>query len=305
MAYCFTSHETVSEGVKRIALEQLDKAIEQLQLPIKNWDEAIHDVRVSCKKLRALLRLALGNKNDPVRTHEKAYFRDAGKRLSDVRDTTAMIEAFDKLTKRYAHQLSPDAFSKLRRPFIRSHREQKSKRHKAMRDVARMLESARSRVTDWRIDGEGFSALRPGLKRTYERGRARLARVQDKPSIENLHEWRKRVKDLGYQVRLIKPIWPETLDDLADELERLADYLSENHDLAILRQTVHQDPSEDRTQLEVLVAMIDHSRAELEVEARRLGERIYLENSSAFAHRFEVYWQTWRAEMKADAASVG
>jgi CHAD domain-containing protein len=305
MAYCFKDHETVSEGVKRIALEQLDIAIEQLQPSIKNRDEAIHDVRVSCKKLRALLRLALGTKNDPIRTHENACYRDAGKRLSDVRDTTAMIEAFDKLTTRYAHQLAPDAFSKLRKPFIKSHREQRAKRHKAMRDVARMLESARSRVTDWRIDGEDFSALRPGLKRTYKRGRIRLAQVQDTPSIANLHEWRKRVKDLGYQIRLIKPIWPETLGNLADELERLADYLSEDHDLAILRQTVHQDPSEDRTQREALVAMIDHSRAELEVEARRLGERIYMEHSSAFSHRFEVYWQTWCAETKAETMSVG
>ena len=305
MAYCFEDHETISEGVKRIALEQLDTAIEQLQPSVKNWDEAIHDVRVSCKKLRALLRLALGSKNDPIRTHENACYREAGKRLSDVRDTTAMIEAFDKVTKRYAHQLAPGAFSKLRKPFITSHKKQKSKRHKAMRDVARMLESARSRVTDWRIDDGGFSALRPGLKRTYERGRSRLVQVQDKPSIANLHEWRKRVKDLGYQIRLIKPIWPETLDDLSDELERLADYLSEDHDLAILRQTVHQNPSEDRTHIEALVAMVDHSRTELEVKARRLGERIYIENPSAFAHRFEVYWQTWCAEMRADPTSVG
>src|SRR5688572_9626503 len=158
MAYCFKDHETISDGVKRIALEQLDTAIEQLKPSVKNWDEAIHDVRVSCKKLRALLRLALGTKNNPIRTHENACYRDAGKRLSDLRDTTAMIDAFDKLTKRYSHQLAPGAFSKLRNPFIRSHKEQRSKRHKAMRDVARMLESSRSRVTDWRIDDEDFSA---------------------------------------------------------------------------------------------------------------------------------------------------
>ena len=67
MAYCFKDHETISEGVKRIALEQLDTAIEQLQPSVKNWDEAIHGVRVSCKKLRALLRLALGTKKDPMK----------------------------------------------------------------------------------------------------------------------------------------------------------------------------------------------------------------------------------------------
>src|SRR5206468_619778 len=43
---------------------------------------------------------------------------------------------------------------------------------------------------------------------------------------------------------------------LGQGLKRLADYLSEDHDLAILRQWVLQQSPEDRTQLEALVALI-------------------------------------------------
>jgi CHAD domain-containing protein len=51
-----------------------------------------------------------------------------------------------------------------------------------------------------------------------------MAQVHATPSMEHLHEWRKRMKDLGYQVRLLTPIGPGILEDLADELEQLADY---------------------------------------------------------------------------------
>ena len=296
MGYVFKNHERVSDGVKRIALEQLDKAIEQTQPTVKNQDEAIHDTRVSLKKLRALLRLGRAKTNDDVFAHEDTCYRDMGRRLSEVRDTTAMIAALDKLTEHYADQLAPNAFAELRKPFIRTRRKQQAHKNKAMAAVARMLQSARSRVTHWPIDDDGFSVLRQGLKRVYKNGRMSMAQAKAKPNVENLHEWRKRVKDLMYHVRLLNPIWPRMLEDLADELERLADYLSDDHDLAILRHTVLQQRPEDRTQLETLVALIDQRRGELEVEAKRLGRRMYVEKPDALVRRFEVYWRAWCAE---------
>ena len=304
MGYCFNDHESISDGVKRIALEQVDKALAQINSEIKNRDQAIHDVRVSCKKVRALLRLARAKNNDRSFKNENASFRDAGRCLSDVRDTTAMIAAFDRLTNRYANQLVPDAFKQLRKSLVRAWRKQLSSKDEAIAHVARMLESARSRVTDWPIHDDGFSSLRQGSKRSYERGRTSMSQVQATPSTEHLHEWRKRVKDLGYHVRLLTPIWPGILEDLAGELERLADYLSDDHDLAILRRSVCQSPPDDRQQLEALLALIDERRGELEVEAKRVGGRMYVEKSNAFVRRFDGYWLAWARETKVDPSIV-
>ena len=296
MGYRFKEHETVPDGIKRIALELIDKAIEQTKPQIKNRDKVIHDTRVTFKKLRALLRLTRVKNNAETFRHEDAYFRDAGRRLSRVRDTTAMIEALDKLTERYVDQLEPDAFAELRKPFIRTRRKQQADKNEALMEAVRILESARSRVADWPIDDEGFSSLRDGLKRIYKKGCTCMAQVQAEPSVENFHAWRKRVKDLWYQVRLLSPLWPGMLKDLANEFGRLADCLSDDHDLAILRQAVLRRPTEERTQVEALMALIDQQRGELEVEAKRLGERLYVETPNAFVRRFEVYWQVWCAE---------
>ncbi len=296
MGYVFQEHETVSAGVKRIALEQLDKVVQCTKSGEKNRDEAIHDARVSLKKLRALLRLVEVKSNAHVLTQERVCYRNAARRMSEVRDTTAIIEAFDKLTKHYADQLAPDALSELRKPFLRTQKRQQGNKSKALADVARMLKSARQRVNNWAIEDDGFVVLRSGFKRVYRKGRATMVRAQSKPSVENLHEWRKRVKDLGYQIRLLRPIWEGMLDALANEFEKLADYLSHDHDLALLRQRMVQNPSDGRTPVKTVVAMIDQRREELQVEAKRLGIRLYAEKPSALVRRIEVYWRAWCLE---------
>jgi CHAD domain-containing protein len=216
--------------------------------------------------------------------------------LSEVRDTTAILATLDKLIAHSSGQLARHAWDDVRKPFVKKKRTQRSQKKHAIAEVARMLSSARRRVAKWPINHEGFSALRRGLGHTYTRGRTIQAQVHATPTVETLHEWRKRVKDLGYQVRVLKPMWPELLGCLADELERLADYLSDNHDLAILRKALKKLPSEDKSQMEALIGTIDQRRSELEVEAQRVGARIYGEKPKDFVRRLHGYWESWCAE---------
>ena len=58
--------------------------------------------------------------------------------------------------------------------------------------------------TRCRWTGDGWELIGPGLHRTYRRGRKRLRAVEEEASVTNLHELRKRVKDLWYQLRLIR-----------------------------------------------------------------------------------------------------
>ena len=82
MGYCFIEHETVAEGIKRMACEQLDKAIEQTKLQVQNRNEAVHAARVATKKLRALLRLARSKRPTEFFAKEMCCYRNAGRLLS-------------------------------------------------------------------------------------------------------------------------------------------------------------------------------------------------------------------------------
>ncbi|MEO8342123.1 MAG: CHAD domain-containing protein [Nitrospirota bacterium] len=137
MGYCFDARETVSNGVRRIAREPLDKALECTKPHDASQDEAVHDIRVACKKLRALLRLVKTESKDSLLSRENACYRDSGKLLSEVRDTTAMLAALDKLIEHSSGHLGRHAFDNVRKPFVKKQRTQRSQKKHAIAEVAR------------------------------------------------------------------------------------------------------------------------------------------------------------------------
>jgi CHAD domain-containing protein len=293
--------EGLSDGLKRIVLEQIDEALKNLKPAARNKDEAIHDARVCIKKVRALLRLmqdSLGNQT--YRTEDTAY-RDAGRTLSKVRDTVALIEVVDKLIEHFSDQLSTNPFASIRAPLMRSKRVRQQDRKSAMIKTAKALRQARQRVQKW-PGSVHHQALAKGQTRVFKRGRSSFETAYDRPSVENFHEWRKQVKHLLYQTNVLRPLWRKIMKAWSTELRTLGRLLSEDHDLAILREKVSEqlEDSESRTDIEALVALIDQRRNELQVSARVLGTRIYAEKPQTFSGRTEAYWRAWRSEMKVD-----
>ena len=306
MSYRLKQDETISDSIKRIVVEQVDKALAGLESQHGSQDDAIHDARVCFKKIRAVLRLVQTELDPDIFRQENMCYRDAGRWLSAVRDTAAMRETLDKLTDRFANQLAPNAFAKLDQSLRRASTAQQLERKKAVLAVAKTMGAARRRVEHWPIQQDNFSALEQGVKRVYKQGREGLSNALAQPSVENFHEWRKDVKYLRYQICILKPIWPTMLARLEDELEKLGEYLSEDHDLALLRQRVLEPAELTTNQMdsEALIALIDRRRGELQVEAKLLGARVYAEKPRAFSSRLRVYWQAWRSDRYIDPVSV-
>jgi len=176
----------------------------------------------------------------------------------------------------------------------------------AMAEVAVKIEQGRARVANWPIERNDFSALYGGLKRVYKRGYKGLAGAYRESVAENFHDWRKRVKYLWYHMRILKPLWPDLLGELADALHDLSDYLGDDHDLAEFRQLVLDRPEmfNDEPELQALLGLIDRRRAELEAAARPLGERIYVEKPEAFVNRLAAYWPVWQQRQLAEQEPV-
>jgi len=295
--YRFEVHEKPSQGIRRMALEQIDKALDLLASPGRQIDEAIHDARVCFKKVRALLRLIKEEIGARRFKEENTRFREAGRRLSEVRDSAVVIETFDKLIKE-PDGLSKQDFEAMRASLVRAEATPVAQKAQAMSQVAAALTTARTTVADWPIEHSGFAALGPGLRAVYRTGRARLEKARNNPTTENLHELRKRVKDLGYQIRVLRPAWPRMLKQISSEVKELGDDLSEHHDLSVLREAVLGTPGLDtRTDhLEKILALINRRQWELRFQAMPLGERVYVEKPLAFVRRVKGYWEAWQRE---------
>jgi hypothetical protein len=79
-------------------------------------------------------------------------------------------------------------------------------------------------------------------------------------------------------------------------VDHLGELLGDDHDLAVLRQMLIQDSDRfgGEKGIELLVALIDRRREELEEEAILLGHRFFQDAPRAFTYRLHGYWRVWR-----------
>ena len=103
---------------------------------------------------------------------------------------------------------------------------------------------------------------------------------------------------MGHQLRILQPLWPGLVGELADQTHKLSDYLGDEHDPAVLRKKTVECaktfPSAEARS--ALIGLIDRSRTELREKATVLGRRIYEEKPKEFVVRFGKYWRDWQSQ---------
>ncbi len=302
MAYQLDDGEGLRPGLRRCAREQLDRAIEELTDGIRvDPVKAVHEARKSLKLERSLLRLGRGTFRGEERRHENARFREAARSLGASRDADVMIQALDELAERYAGQVPKRTFSAVRK---RLERERAATRlalteTRSTEAVVDQLRSARLGIDDWGLERGGWSGVKNGLLRGYRQGRNAGKRARSEPTVENLHDWRKRAKDLWYHVRLLEPIAPHAMRGFARDAHHLSNLLGDDHDLAVLRGSLTGKAGQVPVDTDALGGAIDHRREELQSDAFFLADRLYAESPKAFLRRMHRYWRAWRAQTDA------
>lgn len=291
------SGEAVGEGLLRIACGRLDHALDELR---GNSDsdpvEAVHEARKDIKKLRALLRLTRDRLGAETYRRENTELREIARALSELRDADVLAETLDKLAADCPDLVTPAAAGRLRAALDvrrRTLAQGKRARDAAVEQAADRLEVVGARMEDWPLDGDGWQLMGEGMRRSYRRGRRRMRDARRETSDEALHEWRKRVKDQWYQLRLVRCAWPPVLDPVAEEAHRLSDLLGDEHDLGVLGRHVSESPpgpASDRDR-ERLAEAIERRRSQLREAAFAGGARLYAEGPNAYERRMARYWQ--------------
>jgi acyl-CoA hydrolase/CHAD domain-containing protein len=292
--------EPIPDGLRRIAGEQVDMAIERLDGQTReDHPEAVHEARKGLKRLRAAIRLARGDLGDDVYRRENTTFREAGRRLADTRDAQVLVETLDK-----AVSDDPAAARDLRQlhDALVSQRDGLNRRSASgnSEEVLSELRQARERIDAWPLDEESFAALAPGLERIYRRGRRALKTARADPTDEHMHELRKRVKDLWHASQLLRPAAPKLMKALARDLHALADRLGDDHDLAVLLVWAKRHPEQVGANgtLAALEELVAARRAKLRADALRRADAIYKRKPRAFVKRTRRRWE------KRDASQV-
>jgi CHAD domain-containing protein len=326
MAFRFDTRETLLKTIPRIARERIDRVVESLSEKPQPSGESIHDARKNLKCLRALLRLARGSIEADVRRRENFFFRDVGRSLSAVRDPQALLEALEYFRKHHrSNARSTAPKQELTSAFIKKVHEKIQQEivdelpTGAAKKLIGDLRNTKRRVDHW-FDGatlhsedEWESFVGGGLRRTYRQGKVLVWQFEvtgkEMANDETWHELRKCAKALGYQLRLFRPVWPEMMKELVNEIDLLTDCLGDANDLAILRRKILSepyDPSETQGSAETRRAFLrslDRRKQNLRLEAFKLARLMYAEKPGQFERRVARYWQIWRSQNNAKETS--
>ena len=307
MPFCMLAGESVPDGIRRVAREQVEAAIGEISNRSLPEPEKIHQIRKRCKKLRAVLRLVRPGLGE-FYASENAFFRDAARLLSPLRDTQSVLDAYDGLMERFRGEVTRRALAPIRRHLVQRKRRRASEvtdLDERLERVRGLMEDARERIGAWPIEATGADAWREGFEQAYRQARRGMARAYESPTVERFHEWRKGVKYHWYHTRLLRPLWSRALGARARAADDLGEMLGDHHDLAVLRATLLDEAHEmgDRQQVDRLVELIGRRRAELEAEAKPLGELLCAEKPRQIGARHARYWDAWQERQHRQSAT--
>jgi CHAD domain-containing protein len=270
-------------GLRGIARAEVGAIAKHLKGRRSNDEgHAVHEARKHLKKTRALLRLVRDELGDRAYRQENGTFRDIGRVLSARRDAEVLVEAFQKLRRQHA-RVPETGLLKLEN-LLRGRHQKIFETGAGNHDPGPSLKAARRRVGGWPLEHLKSADLVSALERTYRRGREALKEAGLVRTNENLHAWRKRVKDLGYQLRLVEPLSPKTIAEVAEATKKLGELLGDDHDLAML-DAVSKSARLTRKEARSISEWIRGHRESLQAAAFDLGRRFYADQPARFAER--------------------
>lgn len=241
MGYRIETDEAPGDGLARIYGEQIEKLARDLADHDVSVPERVRRARVRCKRVRALLALAregLGKKS--WRKHNR-WWRDLGRSLSDVRDLSARVEALDAVRAEVSGERQESAIGRMRAwmEMDRVAREAEWDVREALKRFAARLREAPtpkfSSVTT-------FAETDAGYARTFTAARKAMRNAAEGDDPQLFHEWRKRVKAMGLQARLLRDIHPALEADVSAG-RALSSVLGMAQDIDVVLVALHADPS--------------------------------------------------------------
>ena len=289
MAFVLKADEKVGSGLARVACKTLAAGIDELggEAPL---GDAIHTARKSVKKVRALVDLVRSG-DDPQLRRVDQRLRRVGHRLSEIRDARAIAETFGRISGRYRMAgAEPRRIARQLAERI-GECEKESEGKKLRADAARALRKVTRRIRRSQLKRADVSSIAPGVKRSYRRANAALKTAAARGRVADLHRWRRRVKTLWYQLRLLEQRQPAA--KLVRALEEIEEWLGEAHNVALLRERLASGHTlHDAAAMASLNRAFDRYEQDLRRKAFGLGKRIFGRAPKAFVRQLRGGRQT-------------
>lgn len=283
LEYRLRPGEDPASGICRVIAARAAQATAAVRTAGSSEDSAehVHEARKSLKKVRSALRLLRGVIEDQDRDQANDSCREAARHLSGARDAEVKLSVLDSVSGQHADPSVAEGWRGQLHAEAEVHRGDLTPENLA--EVAAAIESVRRGFQGRELPGEQ-EAVAGNVGRGYRRGRKSMKQAGKTGEAVHFHDWRKRAKDLRYQLEILEPRLPDEMTGIRKLAEELADKLGDLHDLDVLKDDLAgRDLAEsDR---ETLGGVIDEARKRQADECLELGKRVYRLKPGRFTNR--------------------
>ena len=297
MPYRISPDAGLETEVRRIAREQLERAIAALETRPDGLHEAIHEARKKFKRVRNLYRL-VGSADKTFRRQENARIRDTARSLSLVRDATALIETADHLSE---HTLTDDEAETLdaartvlvlRRDDIASSETDLEDKVRHAIDQCHAAHAALNALELPSRPGHAARLLAKGWRKALQRAAEALEFCEGQGHGEAYHDLRKAAQAYWMNLSLLRELWPSAFAVKRRDAKRLVDLLGHEHDLTVLTALLDHEPElfGDGEGQSFLLAIIIRRQQDLRREAVSLAGQVFADPAKDEADVIETLW---------------
>jgi CHAD domain-containing protein len=212
-------------------------------------DEVIHDVRVFMKKSRSALKLIAPQLDIELVTRDIVALREVGRKMCAWREISVHRKNLKELKKEF-----PDIFSQLADnekigTILKKPGEITESSGIILTELGEIEELLKK--TGFRIRFHSMKKIDPHLlirelELTYRMVVDIYLTCRNNPRPDRLHEFRKKSKDLLYQLYFFRPLNPSSIKILEKKLENLTQYLGRFNDLTQLLKALDYEYSVNR-----------------------------------------------------------
>jgi CHAD domain-containing protein len=285
--------EPLRAGVLRVVDSLVKNAVERIRYPSNDRVEDLHSVRVTIKRLRAILRLVRPAMRKRSFDRENGRLRSAARRLSIARDADVARQTLATLP--FAKQSEKDAGAVALAGF-RKNGSPEPDISKTMKVTALDLDETRRNLHRLQISRGEWKVIEPGVRKVYRQCRKRMERAVGHGDDDAYHKWRIRMKSLYYELQMLQFVWPAHLTKMVAGLNKLQDQIGADHDLVVLKRSLDRNPDRfgGSGSVEPILRSVNNKRRKLRRTTDPLGKAIFDQTSRSFVRELGQHWNNWR-----------
>ncbi len=299
LSFRIQKNRKLDKSINRIIDGQLEIATDFCRLPVAEAEYAVHEIRKTMKRLRAVLHLTRFAIGEERFNTENNRLREVTFLLTSLRKSAAHVSTFNSVAETGIFKGQTQAVNELKEYLFNKKKEEYDKlymKQHALEICYQHLSEIKAMqplIVAVNADDLKKEIFLKGMRRTYKTGCKRLHLALSDSSIDNNHNFRKSVKYLWYQMQLLKNLWPGVLGRYIIALDSIGERLGTEHDLAELEMEITNNKILNPTALEKIRSGIGLIRKKNQQQAWPIAMKVYAESPGAFTRRINAYWDAY------------